>query len=143
MSTNLKYLVLGATGATGKNALTASLASPSVSSVHSLGRRNPELPPTTPGLEKLHTGTIDFDALLKSDPEEVRKLKAVEADVVVIALGTTRAAVSFHEPRGPGEVLTVRYRLEGCLSSSRSTTTTCWLPLKLLGSRAKIGRAHV
>lgn len=99
-SSNLKLLLLGATGETGKHALTAALASPSISSVHSLGRRNPELPPTTPGLDKLHTGTIDFEALLKEDSEEVRKVKEVEADVVVIALGTTKAAVSFSRQVG-------------------------------------------
>lgn len=91
-STHITALVLGSTGETGKQALLSALSSPSISRVVSFGRRAPELPPSTAGSEKLQHVGIDFDKLLQKDTAEAKKLRDAEADVVICALGTTRAA---------------------------------------------------
>lgn len=88
----ITLLFLGATGETGKQALLHALSSPSVGSIHALGRTPPSLPTSTANLDKLTTTTVDFEALLAGDTEQVNRFKAVDADVVLITLGTTRAA---------------------------------------------------
>lgn len=89
-----KIIVLGSSGATGKEALSTALASPSVASVFSFGRRSPPVD-NLAGANKLTHATLDFDKLLlgTGNPEyeaEAKKLREVEADAVLIALGTTR-----------------------------------------------------
>lgn len=65
---------------------------PTVSTVYSIGRRAPDLPADTPGLNKLKHEAFDYDALLSNPAgSEANKLKSFDADAVVIALGTTRA----------------------------------------------------
>jgi len=93
---SIKVLLLGATGETGKHTLTAALSHPSISSVHAIGRRPPSLPSSTSS-SKLVTTTIDFDLLLTGSQSEITKLKSVEADVVVITLGTTSASAGSFE----------------------------------------------
>jgi oxidoreductase len=86
-------LLLGATGETGRQALLSALSSPSISSVLSLGRRSPSLPADTPGYSKLQHISLDFSKLLDDkDAGEQAKLRDAKADLVVCALGTTRAA---------------------------------------------------
>ncbi|KAK4693814.1 oxidoreductase, partial [Phenoliferia sp. Uapishka_3] len=88
-----KVLLLGSTGAVGSQTILSLLSSSSYSSVHALGRRPPTLPATTPNLSKLTTApNISFEDLLNGDKAEEKKLRDVEADVVLITLGTTRAA---------------------------------------------------
>ncbi|BGP19183.1 hypothetical protein JCM10213_005811 [Rhodosporidiobolus nylandii] len=84
-----RIIFLGATGETGRQALAAALASPAVAAVYSFGRTAPKVD-NNPA--KLHHSTIDFEALLKEDGNgaESAKLREVDADAVVIALGTTR-----------------------------------------------------
>lgn len=89
-----KVIVLGSSGATGKEALAAALASPSISSVFSFGRRSPPVEHLA-GANKLTHANLDFDKLLleKGSAEyeaEANKLREVNADAVLIALGTTR-----------------------------------------------------
>ncbi|GAA5949396.1 hypothetical protein JCM3765_003396 [Sporobolomyces pararoseus] len=89
-----KIIVLGSSGATGKEALAAALSSPSVSSVFSFGRRSPPVDNLS-GATKLSHSTLDFDKLLfgKGNAEyeaEAKKLREVDADAVLIALGTTK-----------------------------------------------------
>ncbi|GAA5929060.1 Fmp52p [Sporobolomyces koalae] len=94
MTSNIRVIILGATGATGKESLAAALASPSVATVHSFGRRSPPVD-NLPGKEKLRHESLDFDKLLLARgtaeyEAEANKLKQVDADSVLIALGTTR-----------------------------------------------------
>ncbi|ORY82306.1 hypothetical protein BCR35DRAFT_303680, partial [Leucosporidium creatinivorum] len=68
------------------------LSSPSISTVLSLGRRAPTVPNDTPGYSKLQHIPLDFDKLLDDkDVTEQAKLRDTNADLVVVALGTTRA----------------------------------------------------
>lgn len=94
---SLACLILGATGETGKYLLLDALANPAFKTVHALGRRNPAVDPATPGFEKLVTTLLDFDALLDGDATEAAKLKKVDADVVLITMGTTREAAGSAE----------------------------------------------
>ncbi|KAM0788193.1 hypothetical protein ACM66B_001352 [Microbotryomycetes sp. NB124-2] len=89
-------LLLGATGETGRQALNAALASPAVSKVYSFGRRQPTATTADPSNKLIHT-PLDFDKLLEGDSTEANKLKDVQANSVVIALGTTRAAAGSFE----------------------------------------------
>lgn len=84
-------LILGATGATGRHALAAALAAPSISTVVEVGRKPSALPQDTPGLAKLSFTAVDFEKLAEGDVMEQRKLASVDADAVLIALGTTKA----------------------------------------------------
>ena len=89
-----KIIVLGSSGATGKEALAAALSSPSVQSVFSFGRRSPPVDNLS-GASKLTHSTLDFEKLLlgKGNAEyevEAKKLRDVDADAVLIALGTTK-----------------------------------------------------
>ena len=90
-------LVLGATGETGKQVVAAALASNRITSVVEVGRRASTLPPATPNLHKLTFIPIDYEKLAQADPQEKEKLANVKADVVAIALGTTRAAAGSAE----------------------------------------------
>lgn len=89
-----KIIVLGSSGQTGKEALAYALSAPSVSNVFSFGRRSPPVDNLT-GANKLTHATLDFEKLLlgKGNAEyeaEANKLRQVDADAVLIALGTTR-----------------------------------------------------
>jgi hypothetical protein len=76
-----KIIVLGSSGATGKEALAAALASPSISSVFSFGRRSPPVDNLS-GANKLTHANLDFEKLLlgKGNAEyeaEAKKLREV------------------------------------------------------------------
>ncbi|KAM0750498.1 hypothetical protein T439DRAFT_326460 [Meredithblackwellia eburnea MCA 4105] len=91
-TTTRTLLLLGSTGETGSQALLSALKNPAIAKVHALGRTPPSVPHDTPGFDKLvTTPTISFDGLLADDQQEKLKLKDVDADLVVITLGTTRA----------------------------------------------------
>lgn len=85
-------LVLGATGETGRQIVASALGSTQIIKVVEVGRKASTLPATTPNLHKLTFVPIDYEKLAHSDPAEMDKLSSVKADVVAIALGTTRAA---------------------------------------------------
>ena len=88
-----KALVLGATGETGRHVLLSALANPAFSQVFALGRKAPTVDPSVPGYAKLVSEPLlSFDGLLTGDPAEVNKIRGIEADSVLVALGTTRAA---------------------------------------------------
>ncbi|SCV74072.1 BQ2448_6504 [Microbotryum intermedium] len=94
-------IVLGATGEVGRQALASALAgdarspvvvgAPTTQSVYSFGRQPPTVPTGAPGIDKLKHSGLDFDKLLAGDAVESRKLSEVQADAIIIALGTTRA----------------------------------------------------
>lgn len=81
-----KLLLLGGSGAVGSQVLAAALSSPQILTVHALGRTPPPATHT-----KLLSGSIDFNALVLDDPAAVRKVRELDVEFVVIALGTTRA----------------------------------------------------
>jgi len=81
-----RSLVLGSTGAVGRNVFLSALASSSYSSVTEVGRRSLALSADALGKEKAHYIEVDFDNL------DAAKLRSVDADAVLIALGTSRAA---------------------------------------------------
>ncbi|KAK4058329.1 hypothetical protein OIO90_000486 [Microbotryomycetes sp. JL221] len=89
--TSKTIILLGATGETGRQALAAALSSSAISQIYSFGRRAPDTVSATDTTKLTHT-PIDFDKLLQGDMTEANKLSSVNADAVVIALGTTRAA---------------------------------------------------
>jgi len=85
-------IVLGSTGEVGKQALLAALASPAFDKVHSFGRSAPKhVDPSTPGHAKLVHTPLDYDKVWSGDAAEAGKLAAVQAEAVLIAMGTTRA----------------------------------------------------
>lgn len=95
---SLSCLILGSTGETGKHVLLSALANPAFKAVHALGRKPPSVDATAPGFEKLiTTPSLDFDSLLSGDGAEALKLKVIDSDVVLVTLGTTRAAAGSAE----------------------------------------------
>ncbi|GAA5900960.1 hypothetical protein JCM6882_005989 [Rhodosporidiobolus microsporus] len=88
---SLRLLLLGATGATGSHALRAALESPAIGAVLSFGRTAPKVDGGV-AIDKLQHMALDFEALLQEDGKgaEAAKLREAKADVVVIALGSTR-----------------------------------------------------
>ncbi|KAG8904635.1 Protein fmp52, mitochondrial [Tulasnella sp. 403] len=84
-SSSLTALLFGATGATGKHVLRELLASSHFTTVVEAGRRVNTLPDDTPGKPKLVQKTIDFEKI------EQEGLGEVNADVVIITLGTTKS----------------------------------------------------
>ena len=94
---NKVMLVLGATGETGRQIVASALASNQITQVVEIGRKASTLPATTPNLHKLTFIPLDYEKLANADPEEKQKITAVNANVVAIALGTTRAAAGSAE----------------------------------------------
>lgn len=141
-------IVLGATGETGSQALLSALASPSISRVISLGRRAPTLPPSVQESKFQHVN-VDFEKLLAQDAAEQNKLKDAgrAADVVICALGTTRAAAGGME----GFVKIDReYVLEACkqarVDGKDQRLAYCSvrsLAIFFLELRADLGRASI
>lgn len=86
---SLSVLLLGATGEVGSRVLLSALASNHISTVYTAGRSSPSIPTTTPGFDKLKPITVDFEKLTSGSIEEVNKFKSSNADVILIALGTT------------------------------------------------------
>lgn len=83
----LSAIVLGSTGAVGSHILSLLSTHDSFHSVHSFVRRpNSNSPP----LSKVHEHLIDYEKLSSGDADQIQALKNVDADVVFIALGTTR-----------------------------------------------------
>ena len=72
--------------------LTSALASPAYSRVIQLGRRSQDVPPDSPGFDKLASFVkVDFDKLLDGDAAEQAVVRDQNLDAVLITLGTTRA----------------------------------------------------
>ncbi|GAA6054453.1 hypothetical protein JCM3770_007224 [Rhodotorula araucariae] len=91
-----RLLLLGATGETGRQALAAALADARTSHVLTFGRSAPTIDATIPGHAKLTHASLDYEALLAERDAggvgpESDKLRAADADAVLIAHGTTRA----------------------------------------------------
>jgi len=86
-------LLLGATGATGSYVLQELLASSHFTRVIEVGRRvtSPDVLANTPGKEKLTQKVVDFEKIDQAG------LKGENADVVIITLGTSRAAAGSAE----------------------------------------------
>ncbi|GAA5996066.1 Fmp52p [Rhodotorula paludigena] len=94
-----RLLVLGGTGLVGREVVTAALSNDAISAVLSFGRKPPPVDPSVAGFSKLQHTALDFEALLaeKEGGPETQKLRAADADSVVVALGTTRATAGSAE----------------------------------------------
>ncbi|GJN93613.1 hypothetical protein Rhopal_006670-T1 [Rhodotorula paludigena] len=92
-------LVLGGTGLVGREVVIAALSNDAISAVLSFGRKPPPVEPSVAGFSKLQHTALDFEALLaeKEGGPETQKLRAADADSVVVALGTTRATAGSAE----------------------------------------------
>lgn len=82
-----KAIVLGSTGAVGSQILSLLASDEQFSQVHSFVRRPSGLSPPS---SRVQEHAIDYEKVHAGDVEAVRALREVNADVVFIALGTTR-----------------------------------------------------
>ncbi|KAI0339568.1 hypothetical protein BDW22DRAFT_1380212 [Trametopsis cervina] len=90
MSSGLSALLFGATGATGKHLLRELLSSDKYNKVGEYGRRVTDKA-NLPNAAKLEQKSVNFDAI------EQERVKEGEWDVVLITMGTTRAAAGSAE----------------------------------------------